>query len=493
MTIKEAEAATGLERANIRFYEQLKLVVPERQENGYRNYTQEDIDILLKIRLLRSLHISLEEIGNLKNGSEHLAETLARQIIRLQQEQASAEKAQNICRQIQLDQVSFSELNAAKYLEQLSRQAKAPAASHDSYFSLESDTLPPMSCPWRRFLARFLDFSLYDTVFELGLFGLIFRLNLLRIPPFANYLITAMAALLMLVTEPLLLHVFGTTPGKALMGLRLEGTNGNKLSYREGLIRTGGVIRLGFGFWLPFYNLYRLWKCYRLCRSGKTLPWDEELDINYIRTRESVGILRGSLYILSHAVLIFLLVLVLLSQQLAPCRGSLTVAQFVENFYYFAGYNGYDFGNDFFDQDGQLQTAENGGSFIVYTTEHTLPQFTYTTKDGAITAVSFSVDIPDTDMWVEPFVPYQMYTALALAQANPAVGLFSKAAEKIAESMQAFRDLPQSYRFRAGGVEFSCELECENFIILERSGGLLIPDGDGPHRFYLRFTAQIYD
>ena len=59
MTIKEIEAATGLPRANIRYYESEGFLHPERGENGYRNFTQSDVDTLLKIKLLRQLGFSL--------------------------------------------------------------------------------------------------------------------------------------------------------------------------------------------------------------------------------------------------------------------------------------------------------------------------------------------------------------------------------------------------------------------------------------------------
>ena len=61
MTIKEIEDRTGLPRANIRFYESQGLIAPSRGENGYRDYSQEDCQTLLKIKLLRKLDCSLEE------------------------------------------------------------------------------------------------------------------------------------------------------------------------------------------------------------------------------------------------------------------------------------------------------------------------------------------------------------------------------------------------------------------------------------------------
>ena len=43
LNIKEAEARSGLERTNIRFYEQEGLLAPERAANGYRSYSEEDV------------------------------------------------------------------------------------------------------------------------------------------------------------------------------------------------------------------------------------------------------------------------------------------------------------------------------------------------------------------------------------------------------------------------------------------------------------------
>ena len=45
MTIKEAEERTGLARANIRYYEDQGFFSPTRGENGYRNYSEEDVKI----------------------------------------------------------------------------------------------------------------------------------------------------------------------------------------------------------------------------------------------------------------------------------------------------------------------------------------------------------------------------------------------------------------------------------------------------------------
>ena len=58
MKMKEAEARTGLDRKNIRYYESEELLEPGRTEgNRYRDYSEEDIVRLLEIKLFRQLGI----------------------------------------------------------------------------------------------------------------------------------------------------------------------------------------------------------------------------------------------------------------------------------------------------------------------------------------------------------------------------------------------------------------------------------------------------
>ena len=54
MTIKELEQRTGMPRANIRYYEEEGLLSPRRLDNGYRDYAEEDVRTLEKIKLLCS-------------------------------------------------------------------------------------------------------------------------------------------------------------------------------------------------------------------------------------------------------------------------------------------------------------------------------------------------------------------------------------------------------------------------------------------------------
>ena len=76
MTIKELEERTGMTRANIRYYEQEGLLAPARKENGYRSYSEEDCENLLKIKLLRQLQFSLQEIRDIQSGALSLSHAM---------------------------------------------------------------------------------------------------------------------------------------------------------------------------------------------------------------------------------------------------------------------------------------------------------------------------------------------------------------------------------------------------------------------------------
>ena len=63
MKIKDVEALVGITKTNIRFYEKEGLLNPERnQENNYREYTEADVEVLRKIKVLRMLDVPTSDI-----------------------------------------------------------------------------------------------------------------------------------------------------------------------------------------------------------------------------------------------------------------------------------------------------------------------------------------------------------------------------------------------------------------------------------------------
>ena len=83
MKINEVEAAVGVTKKNIRFYEEEGLITPGREPgNGYRSYSQTDVERLRRIKLLRKLDVPLAEIREMLEGQSTLAEGMNRQLER---------------------------------------------------------------------------------------------------------------------------------------------------------------------------------------------------------------------------------------------------------------------------------------------------------------------------------------------------------------------------------------------------------------------------
>ena len=121
------------------------------------------------------------------------------------EEQARAE--QSVCRAMQADHACYDTLDAEKYWRLLYTPPQAAPAA------VRADRQEP--CPWRRFLARGLDMLLCSSSVALALM-------LGRIAPQTPgfSLLTYVGSLLLLLgVEPVLLHLWGVTPGTLLLGL----------------------------------------------------------------------------------------------------------------------------------------------------------------------------------------------------------------------------------------------------------------------------------
>lgn len=121
MNIKEAEVRTGLSRSNIRFYEKEKLIEPLRNEsNGYRDYSENDVENIKKIAYLRTLGISIEDIRSIISEKVTLREMLERQNEVLKSQITDLNKAKFMCEKI-LDEesISYEKLQVEQYVTEL--------------------------------------------------------------------------------------------------------------------------------------------------------------------------------------------------------------------------------------------------------------------------------------------------------------------------------------------------------------------------------------
>lgn len=378
MTIKEIETLSGLPRANIRYYEAEGLITPRRAENGYRDYSQADADTLLRIKLLRALGLTIEQLKTLACGEAALDAVLAERLQAMQQEQHALGRAEQVAEQLRQAKVDYQTLDAERYLAEL--ENGMPAA-------LQQDVQPKQHMLWQRFFARYLDVTLYHAfwVTLLPLLGY----NLFRNRNGGAMLVQVLSLLTMFFLEPLLLHIFAATPGKWLFGLRVTDGDGGKLTYEAALNRTAFVFWYGIRLDLPVLRLVRLYKCAEDEQVGKALPWEADSEQTVC---DRHGWRFAAAALLAIAVMTGAVLGVLLPIGTVH-RGDLTVAQFAEN------YNAIQrqLGSEGIELDASgcwkaESVFETSGGTTTYMFRDRYPQFEYETENGILTAVIYRLE-----------------------------------------------------------------------------------------------------
>ena len=382
MNIQEVESKTQLNRANIRFYEKEGLIAPERRSNGYRNYSQEDVDALLRIKLLRELGFSLQAVEQVQRGEADFQELLARRIRETEREERRQQSIRAVCTSMREEGVQYATLNAQTYLNQYYRGLSSPPRQS---YALESDVVPPDPHPWRRWMARVLDGFLVDILF-LFIWCIPLHHFLQGVNDLAS---TVVGVLLMLALEPVMLHFLGTTPGKWLMGISIRNEDGEKPSWLQAWLRTWGVLKWGYGFYIPIYNIYRGYRCYKTEMEGETQEWDQEAET--VLCFRDTRLWRPWAVIGAQVGIFGCIILIALASMLPPNRGDLTVEEFVENYQWYAGQLGY----------GDTWQLQDSGEFLQWdTTMIIVPEpkppapLQWTVEDGVLTEVAI-------DMWEE--------------------------------------------------------------------------------------------
>ena len=120
MRIQEVERAVGITKKNIRFYEEQGLLAPRHEaENGYRDYGEADVDALLRVKLLRSLDVPIEEIRRLQTGALTLEDCLRRHEISLERRETNIERMKEMCAAIREEGAQYATVNAAACFQKM--------------------------------------------------------------------------------------------------------------------------------------------------------------------------------------------------------------------------------------------------------------------------------------------------------------------------------------------------------------------------------------
>ena len=110
MLRNEIQNKTGLTRKAIEYYEEKGLIDPHKAENGYREYSEEDLQRLIKISLFRKLGMSISEIKEcLSSGGTALSSILRRKQYKLDIEEKRKEVLGLIIKDYEIGRASCRE------------------------------------------------------------------------------------------------------------------------------------------------------------------------------------------------------------------------------------------------------------------------------------------------------------------------------------------------------------------------------------------------
>lgn len=473
MNIKEIEERSGLTRANIRYYEQEGLLAPVRRENKYRDYSEEDLETLLRIALLRSLGFSLEEIRRLQSGEADFAAAMRERSAALESEGQRLLAARNVCDAISREVTSYSALRPEDYLNGFEPDAATK----------QRDVAEPH--PWRRYFARGIDLALVGLPVSFVQYVLLHR-NYTTVSRWEDIVCALIGWGLLLLLEPLLLARFGTTAGKWCMGITVTRPDGERLSYSEALNRTALVWFYGAGLGLPLVELVCSYLSYRRYTRGEELAWEEGSVERFDGRGTGKMVL---LFMACWAVRGTLTVAMALAAMLPPNRGDLTVAEFAENVNFYRGYFDY----------GQRWTLDSSGGWVENEYEYENENvsyfggggapapFTYTVEDGVLRAVHWAYSETE-EMLFSARVDNARMAYLALAAAQRGTNLFN--IRRVIAQIDADRwtpDTPCSAAWKNVEMRYDAQVDGA-FCCID---GYFFSTQDGPITVTLTFDARL--
>ncbi|MEH7250665.1 RDD family protein [Neobacillus niacini] len=131
----------------------------------------------------------------------------------------------------------------------------------------------PNGRPYVRYLARFLDLSLFS-LFIITLTSIISSTFIAEI---SNLYVFILSLFLWILVEPVIIAIFGNTLGRAFLNTKIKSVNGEKLTFITALKRSFVVSILGMGFGIPILNFICFFFSYRDLKGHGMSTWDYKI------------------------------------------------------------------------------------------------------------------------------------------------------------------------------------------------------------------------
>ena len=140
MTSKEIEMKLSIPRATIRFYEKEGLLNPNRAQNGYREYSEKDLEEIQKIILFRKIGIPIATIQQILIGDVQLSSAVQTTINQLNEQMKELQGAISVCHEMENDAAIDNHFDLEKYTNMVEIQEESGNQFFDflkDYASLE--------------------------------------------------------------------------------------------------------------------------------------------------------------------------------------------------------------------------------------------------------------------------------------------------------------------------------------------------------------------
>ena len=117
MKINDLEKILDVKRSSIFYYEREGLLAPRREENNYREYSEDDLRRLKTVVVLRKLGFTVEEIRALLDRDKALPDVLPGVIARLEAQAAELSEAADLCRAMDRQGVTMDSFDPDAWFE----------------------------------------------------------------------------------------------------------------------------------------------------------------------------------------------------------------------------------------------------------------------------------------------------------------------------------------------------------------------------------------
>lgn len=327
--------------------------------------------------------------------------------------------------------------------------------------------------PWRRYFARYVDASVY------GLVWTWFILFVMRINGSVNTLENLIGIFvgiaLMLVIEPLLLSRFGKTLGKWIFGLEVTHLDGGRLTYGEAFQRTLTLIKVGMGYGIPIYSLYRNYKCYQICKDNRLNEW--ELDCGY--HIKDTNNRRIGLFVVALVLVMGINMMATAFAQLPENRGDLTEVEFYENYNDLMDFHDVDYGHEL-SPEGEWVERSSGDDLIIRLFGEALPVFEVVEADGEVVEVTMVVESTELKT-TRGFTSDVVLTYMSFVGAQRGVDIFGISDREVMDYLSFSLE---DFEFEKEGVIVSNQVEYSGY---EDAGDMLIGLDDEDQFFRMVF------